>query len=105
MWFQSPLPAEVRAAGQVKVVVEATTTLLAALLRQLPPAPDQQQVEQQQERVADKAELLAEDGEDEIGVPLGQEIEVRLGPVEPALAGDAARTDRDRCLRRVVAGA
>ena len=68
-------------------------------------AADQQQVEHEQDRVADQPEFLAEHGEDEIGVALRQEVEVRLRAVQPALADDAARAERDRRLRRVIAGA
>ena len=52
-----------------------------------------------------QAELLREHGEDEIGVPLGDELQVRLRAVQPALAGDAARAHRDGGLDGVVARA
>jgi hypothetical protein len=42
---------------------------------------------------------------DEVGVALGQEIEVRLRAVQPSLADEPAGPERDRRLRRVVAGA
>src|SRR5438046_2905411 len=53
-------------------------------------AADEQEIEQEQHRIADQPELLPEHREDEVGVPLGQEIEMRLRAVEPALANDAA---------------
>ena len=62
-------------------------------------------VEQQQHDVADQAEFLGVHREDEVGVALGDEIEVRLRAVQPALAGDAAGADRDGRLDGVVAGA
>src|SRR3546814_12746166 len=42
---------------------------------------------------------------DEVGVPLGQIVEVALRPVEEALAADTARPDRDLRLADVIAGA
>ena len=41
-------------------------------------APDQQRVERQHERGAGEAVRLAHHGEDEVGVVLGQEVELRL---------------------------
>ena len=52
-----------------------------------------------------KPHLLAERGEDEVGVLLGQEIELALGAEQEALAGHAARAERDLRLGDVIAGA
>ena len=68
-------------------------------------AADEEQVEHEQDRGADQSELLPEHREDEVGVLLREEIEVRLRAVEPALADHASRTERDRGLRGVVARA
>ena len=54
---------------------------------------------------AEQAELLADHGEDEVGRALGQELELRLAAVHPALAEHAARADRDLRLDDVIAGA
>src|SRR5258708_5783017 len=67
---------------------------------------DQQQAEsRQQNQASDQAELLGEDREDEVGRPFGHETQLALQPVEPSLAEQAARTDRDPRLQQVVAGA
>ena len=55
-------------------------------------APDQQHVEDDQHDAADQPEFLAEHGEDEVGVALRQEVEVRLRAVEPALADERRPT-------------
>ena len=68
-------------------------------------AADEQRVEHQQDQVADQAELLGEHREDEVGVALGDELEVRLGAVQPALAGQAAGAHRDGRLDDVIARA
>ena len=54
---------------------------------------------------ADQAELLAGDGEDEVGVLLGHEAGPGLRAVEQPLAEQAAVADRDPGLLGVVAGA
>ena len=51
-----------------------------------------------------KAEFLADDRNNEIGVPGRQELVLRLGALEVALAGQAARADGDLGLDDVVAG-
>ncbi len=68
-------------------------------------ARDEQRIEHEQRDVADEAELLRIHREDEVGVPLRDELEVRLRAVQPALAGEAARAHGDRGLDDVVAGA
>jgi hypothetical protein len=54
---------------------------------------------------SDQSELLADHGEDEIGGALGQELQLRLAAVHPALAEYAARAERDLALDDVIAGA
>ena len=54
---------------------------------------------------ADEAELLARDGEDEVGLDRGDEVAAGERAVEQALAVQAAGADRDLGLEAVVAGA
>ena len=54
---------------------------------------------------AGEAELLGERGEDEVGGALGDELQVRLRALHEALAGEAARADRDAALDDVKAPA
>ena len=54
---------------------------------------------------ADQAPFLGHRREDEIGMALGQIVEMALRAVEEALAEDAARSDRDLRLGDVIAGA
>ncbi len=68
-------------------------------------AADDEQVQQQQQQQAQQPELLADDREDEVGGALGQELELRLAAVHPALAEHAAGADGDLRLDDVVAGA
>ena len=56
-------------------------------------------------RGPDETELLAGDGEDEVGLLLGHEAGAGLGAVEQALAEHAAVADGDARLLGVVAGA
>jgi len=49
-----------------------------------------------QHQVADQAELLREDGEDEVRRALGDELQVRLRALHPALAEGTAGADGDR---------
>src|SRR5690606_15898446 len=58
-------------------------------------ATDDQQVDRQQPDGAHETELLCEHGEDEVGGALGDELQVGLRAVHPALAPGAARTDGD----------
>src|SRR5574342_424134 len=62
------------------------------------PAHDERQVQDEEDGVADQSEFLRGDREDEVGGPLRDELEMRLRPLEPTLADDAARTYRDRGL-------
>src|SRR5450759_4717477 len=67
--------------------------------------PDQQEPEnRQQDQAPEQAELLGEDGEDEVRCAFGHEAELSLQPVQPSLAEEAARADRDSRLQQVVAG-
>ena len=52
----------------------------------------------------DQSPFLADDGEDEIGRTLRQELQLCLAAVEIALAEHAAGTDGDLRLNDVVAG-
>ena len=52
-----------------------------------------------------QSEFLADHGEDEIGRALGQELQLRLAAVHPALAEHAARAERDLALDDVIARA
>ena len=54
---------------------------------------------------AEESELLSEHREDEVGVALGDEVELRLRALLESLAGQAAGPDRDLGLLQVVAGA
>ena len=68
-----------------------------------PPDPPHDEPEQtDQEAGADQPELLADDGEDEVGRLLGHIGEVRLRALEQPLPGDPARPDRDLGLVEVV---
>ena len=60
---------------------------------------------EQNQQLAEQAELLADDREDEVGRALRQEFELRLAAVHVALAEHAARADGDLRLDDVVAGA
>ena len=55
------------------------------------------------EEAPDEPELLADDGEDEVGVRVGQEVPLRPAGAE-ADAGQAAAPERDERLRDLVAG-
>ena len=68
-------------------------------------APDDDAEQRDQDAGADQAELLARDGEDEVGVLLGHEAGAGLRAVEEALAEEPAVADRDPGLLDVVAGA
>src|SRR6202162_5764482 len=68
-------------------------------------AADDEHVQHEQQQQAEEAELLADDGEDEVGGALGEEFELCLAAVHPALAEHAAGADRDLRLDDVVAGA
>ena len=64
-----------------------------------PAAPPQHDAEQQHEPAgADQAELLPRDGEDEVGLLLGDEGAVGLRPLEQALAEEPTRADGDAGL-------
>ena len=52
---------------------------------------------------ADETALFGKHGEDEVGMALGQEGHLALGPLAEALAGKLAGTDGDLRLVRVVA--
>src|SRR3954449_4036490 len=66
------------------------------------PAPDQQGVHREDERCSDEAPALAHDREDEVGVVLGQEVELRLRR-ELAAAGLLTGADGDARLVLLVA--
>ncbi len=72
------------------------------LQRRAAPAPRRARVST---RAADEAPLLGEHREDEVGVLLGQEVELVLRAVQVALAAEHARADGDLRLDDVVAGA
>ena len=67
--------------------------------------PDHDAEQRDQHAGADQAELLAGDGEDEVGVLLGHEARAGLRAVEEPLAEQPAVADRDPGLLDVVAGA
>ena len=79
------------------------TSSVCARDRQRP--PDHHAEQRDQHAGADQAELLARDGEDEVGVLLGHEARAGLGAVEEPLAEEPAVADRDPRLLDVVAGA
>jgi hypothetical protein len=66
-------------------------------------AADDKNIQKQQQQHADQAPFLGEHREDEVGGVFGQEFELRLGAVVPALAEPAAGTDRDFRLDDVPA--
>src|SRR3954454_20676200 len=66
------------------------------------PAPDEQGVHRQHERGSDEAPALAHDREDEVGVVLGQEVELRLRRLLAA-AGLLTGPDGDARLVLLVA--
>ncbi len=70
---------------------------------QPPHAPEHDRVEQQYDDRAEQTPLLAEGGEDEVGLGFGQEAQVGLGALQPALPARAARADGDQRLVEVVA--
>src|SRR5215217_902037 len=65
-------------------------------------APEQQPEQGEQGHGAGEAELLADHGEDEVGLLLGHVLEVGLGAAQVALAADPAGADGDQGLPRVV---
>src|SRR5690606_13243539 len=67
-------------------------------------APQYRHVQPDQEQHAQQSELLGQHRQDEVGVALRNEVELRLRPVQPALALYAAGTDGDLRLDDVVAG-
>ena len=68
-------------------------------------ARDEHEVEREQEQAAEEAVLLRPHREDEVGVLLGEERQVRLRPLPPPLAEPLPGADGDHRLRRVVARA
>src|SRR3546814_10367538 len=54
---------------------------------------------------SDQPPFLGHRREDEVGMSLGQIVEVTLRSVEKSLAADAARSDRDLRLTDMIAGA
>ena len=68
-------------------------------------APDHDRQQHDDHPGPDQAELLAGDGEDEVGVLLGHEARPRLRAVEESLAEEPTVADRDPRLLDVVAGA
>src|SRR5690554_1145022 len=65
---------------------------------------DDQQIDQYQQGHPDQTELLGQHGNDEVGMPFGQEVQMGLGALQPALAIDAARADGCLGLDDVPAG-
>src|SRR3546814_15454025 len=62
------------------------------------------EVKAQQGEAADQPEFLGLHGKDEGGLFLGQEVELALGALHEALAGERHGTEADHRLQRVVAG-
>ena len=69
------------------------------------PAPQHRPEQGQQQRGAEQPELLPRDGEDEVGLLLGDEAPGGLGALEQALAEQPAGADGDARLVGVVADA
>ena len=67
-------------------------------------AHEDEEIEEQDAERADEAVLLAECGEDEVGVGDGEEIALGLGTLVGALAPDAAGADGNEGLSNLVAG-
>src|SRR3546814_6107999 len=55
----------------------------------------QQEVKAQQGEAADQPEFLGQHGKDEVGLFLGQEVELALGALHEALAGERPGTEAD----------
>ena len=68
-------------------------------------AQHDEEIEADEQQRAEQSELLADDGEHEVGGALGQELELSLCTAQKAFAGDAARADGDGRLDDVVARA
>ena len=67
-------------------------------------ATDDVQVETHQQDETDETKLLAEYRKDEIGMALGQEFQLGLGAIEPALAKQTTGADGNLGLDDVVTG-
>src|SRR4029453_14400073 len=65
-------------------------------------APEQDPVQAEHDEGAREAELFADDREDEVGVLLGDEVEVRLRSLPETDAGQPAGPDRDLGLLAIV---
>src|SRR5277367_6030996 len=76
-----------------------------ALHREVQGASDDDAVQNQEHETGQQSELLADNGEDEVGRAFRQEFELCLTTHHVALAEQAARTDRDLRLDDVVARA
>ena len=78
---------------------------ISSVARNLDAAPEHDEVEEQQERRPDEAEFFADDGENEVGMVLRQEVQLALRSVEEPFAEEHARPDGDFRLDDVIAGA
>src|SRR5581483_3422196 len=63
----------------------------------------EKEIEPEHDDDADEAPLLAEHCEDEVGVARGEKRELRLRSLLETLPVNAAGTDRDLCLRHLIA--
>ncbi len=79
--------------------------MVAAAQRDGEAVAEDDHVDEDHPEPAQQAELLGQHGEDEVGLLLGQEVEVALRALQEAAAGDAAGAERDLRLQDVVAGA
>src|SRR6185437_2260960 len=91
--------------GQRDAAREQTRERVGRLHREVERAADDEGIEKEQHREPEESELLADDGEYEVGGALRQEIELRLAAVHPSLAEYASGADRDLRLNDVIAGA
>src|SRR5690349_1419755 len=68
------------------------------------PMSDDQRVKHEQADTADKAELLGQGREDEIGLLFRQEAQMALAAVEKTSPQETARAERDFRLQNVITG-
>src|SRR5260221_4319016 len=84
---------------------EQPAEMAAAAQRDGEAVDEDQRIKSEQGDAADETELLGQHGEDEVGLLLGQEVEMALRAVQEALAEEPARAERDLRLQDVIAGA
>src|SRR5207249_11578461 len=66
------------------------------------PIYNEEEVQRQHDGHSDESPFLAEDGEDEVGVPSGEIFELCLRSLSESLSVDAARTNGDFRLHDLI---